>query len=323
MQKDNYWQFMRGIGIIFVIIIHCLYETTIISNNIFNIIVRCIINCSVPLFLFMAGYFIKIKDISSFYLKKIMRLIPSLLIWDLIYLIVFSIIAHNFDLKSIICSFMLSSHSAHLYYIYVLIQLFIISPLLFKILYTRFKYIPLLVSFIYNFFYVFLKVKYNFSIPFYNYWIFGWILYFYLGIVLRNNVIKLKKVKLIYLIIFYVLLLCESLLIYIYNNDFYFLSVSQLTLFNCLYCFGLLLYLFQNKTYLSNYFNNSLIINFGNYSFGIYLLHMFILFFVKRIFKLFKLNYYVYLLFVIAVTMILSYFLNKLYYKYKERKSYE
>lgn len=65
MERDTYFDFIKGIAIIFVVLIHvfgCLYEYE--SINFFILIVRNILNCAVPIFCFTSAYFISQKDFS-------------------------------------------------------------------------------------------------------------------------------------------------------------------------------------------------------------------------------------------------------------------
>lgn len=59
--NKNYWQTIRGLCIAMVVLIHCLGEGRIIDW----IIIRKIINFCVPVFIFMAAYFIDVDKITS------------------------------------------------------------------------------------------------------------------------------------------------------------------------------------------------------------------------------------------------------------------
>lgn len=69
--KKQYYQFIRGICILCVIMIHVIYKTDSVYINSFNIVVRRIIDFSVPVFLFISGYFTKYDNWKSFYKKKL------------------------------------------------------------------------------------------------------------------------------------------------------------------------------------------------------------------------------------------------------------
>ena len=178
MSKNVFWQYIRGISIIIVIMIHTLYQT--FSNyDYLNVIIRAIINFGVAVFLFMAGYFSKNEPVKVFYEKKFKRLIIPLVVWDIIYTIVM-LTANDMNFIYIIKKLIISSAGYHLYYIYVLIQLFIVTPILYKYIKIKnrfLKFLPLLITPIYCIILEVLQLKYNTVIPLYNYWIFGWFTY--------------------------------------------------------------------------------------------------------------------------------------------------
>lgn len=73
-EKDTYWQSIRGICILAVIMIHCPTGQGY-TPDIYNtwIVLRQIINFPVVLFIFLSGYFTnidKIKENSKKYLIK-------------------------------------------------------------------------------------------------------------------------------------------------------------------------------------------------------------------------------------------------------------
>ena len=69
-KRSEYWQLIRGICILCVIMIHTLYLTNIFYIDVSNIVIRRIINFAVAVFIFMAGYFAHVENIRNFYLSK-------------------------------------------------------------------------------------------------------------------------------------------------------------------------------------------------------------------------------------------------------------
>jgi len=90
-EKDKYFQQIRGICIICVIIIHCLtYNDNLMITN-FNILTRIIINFAVAVFIFLSGYFTKsekIKNTKSFFQNRFKKLYIPFITWSLIYTII-------------------------------------------------------------------------------------------------------------------------------------------------------------------------------------------------------------------------------------------
>mgnify|MGYP001754930903 CR=1 FL=1 len=65
-EKKEYWQSIRGICILAVVLIHSLdgFEYSTGYNTAF-VILRQIINCAVATFVFMAGYFVNVDALSD------------------------------------------------------------------------------------------------------------------------------------------------------------------------------------------------------------------------------------------------------------------
>ena len=93
MKRNEYFDFLRGVAIIFVVGIHA-YSTkgsdcAIIHYG--NIVLRQIFNCAVPLFLAISVYFLGKVDLDtkqqrlSFWKKQIHKLYIPCLIWSLLY----------------------------------------------------------------------------------------------------------------------------------------------------------------------------------------------------------------------------------------------
>lgn len=204
MKKNNYFQLIRGICILMVIIIHTLYLTNISTYDYSNIVIRKIVNFTVGVFIFISGYFLNIKhDTRDLYKKKVKRLLIPLIVWNLIYSIIFNITKHE-SLISIIISLLLSSKGFHLYYLYALLELVIISPLLIKWFNkyknTKLVFLPLLISPISNLIYsiLSLNITSNFF-KLYKYVFIAWVSYYYLGIIFRNIKYEFNQRKHMYI----------------------------------------------------------------------------------------------------------------------------
>lgn len=61
-EKNTYWQSVRGVCILAVVLIHSL-QCYGFNNGI--VIIRQIINFAVAIFVFMAGYFVNVDKVSS------------------------------------------------------------------------------------------------------------------------------------------------------------------------------------------------------------------------------------------------------------------
>ena len=91
--RIEYFDFLRGMAIIFVIAIHSFTPFLLSESNTVNyhlgIIWRQIIGCAVPIFLTISGYFMSNKDVNTqskyslFIKKQIPRVYIPMLVWSL------------------------------------------------------------------------------------------------------------------------------------------------------------------------------------------------------------------------------------------------
>lgn len=128
-KRETYYDFLRGIAIIFVIGIHTYVDdTTHIS-----LVIRQFLNCAVPIFLAISGYFIgkktftSCKDYFHFLRKQITRVYIPMLIWSLPWCIL-SIHYGISPLSSILMTFV--GGMSIFYFIILIMQLYILTPLI-------------------------------------------------------------------------------------------------------------------------------------------------------------------------------------------------
>ena len=319
--KNSFWQVIRGICILMVILIHTLYLNDSITVLYFNIIIRRVINFCTAVFIFMSGYFSKYDNLKNFYKKKINRLLFPLVVWNIIYSFIYYK-RNDVGLGILIKNFLLVKTSPQLYYIVVLIQLFILCPLLLKFIRCSSKkilFLPLLITPLYVIFITAFYVIFKRSFYLYNYWFFGWISFYYLGLLYKENkitpIIITNSVKLLLIITIFFSLLEGVLIEKVFS--LYELSVSQLTLSNSIYSIVLCIILYNKKTC---GIKARLLCEIGNYSFGIYLSHMIFLRIFKKISDLIGFNYLTSIVFIFSLTVFFAYVLNGFYYNKFKRK---
>ena len=97
MEKDKYFQFLRGILITLVILIHAMYENNNLYINCINIILRNVINFVVPMFIFISAYFAKKEKFNQrTYMKnRIKKLLIPLIMWSAFYSVILFISNKN------------------------------------------------------------------------------------------------------------------------------------------------------------------------------------------------------------------------------------
>lgn len=144
-KKNNYWQIIRGIAILAVIIIHSPTAIEYGRNTIeFNtwMLLRQLVSFPVGIFVFLSGYFTTIerveKDRNTYYKRKLCRLMIPFFTWSFIYTLIN--IKNQWSLldwesaKLFLWQFITGKSSGPLYYLLVLAQLTLLTPLIIHII---------------------------------------------------------------------------------------------------------------------------------------------------------------------------------------------
>lgn len=310
--KKNYYQYIRGLCILSVLLIHTLFVTDNVYLDSFNIILRRVINFTVPIFIFLAGYFVKYDNWKEFYKKKVKRILVPLCLWKIIYGIV-TIKFKKISISLIIKSICLDGF--HLYYLIVLFTLVLLTPIIIKYINNSknkvITYFPLFITFIYNFFITIYCINYNKILPCYNYYVFGWFSYYYLGLLFKYKKIENSNSKLLlYYILCLAISIAEGLVLYIIFNS-YDLAASQITMSNFLYC---MILCFVIKSMDSKTVKNSIIVEFDNYSYGIYLSHIVVLMIIRKIMNIYHINYFLNITITYVLLVFIMYLISYVYY---------
>lgn len=136
-QKNQYWQMVRGICILAVIMIHCPTGQDYTNYDYHAwIILRQFVNFPVAIFVFLAGYFMpqeKIQgDYKGFFVRRGgVRLLIPYLVWSCVYLIRSTVFGGT-TLRHIIYALVCGKAATPFYYIVVMLQLTVITPWLIK-----------------------------------------------------------------------------------------------------------------------------------------------------------------------------------------------
>ena len=317
--KNRYFQFIRGILIYFVIFIHCMYENDNVYANICNIIIRKLINLGVPIFIFMAGYFTNkervLNNSKEYVIKRLKRLMIPLMIYSALYSL-FSIIYNgkggNFT-YNFLKKLLTFSSAPQLYYIIVLLQITILTPLILKLLKNnKIKKILYLITPIYLLVYGILKIMFKIDIPYYQFYFFGWIIYYIIGLELSDNKHFSFKRNNILLISTLVIEIVVNLIIYNFDSETYSYVTSQLNIMNLLYVLAVIpIIVGAKEKYRENKFTK-IIEKIGDMSFAIYFIHYFIIKILQKIFMINTMNFILYYIVLSIFTLIISCFIIKM-----------
>lgn len=279
-KRDKYFDFLRGLAIIFVVICHS-YNNSPLDNSfrgVSYLTIREIVTCAVPIFLAISGYFLSKKVLSSFleykrFLKNhSFRIWIPMVIWSLPLWIIGG---HGWKMLIIMC---LGGYSIY-YYITLIIQFYALQPFLKKNATIFGITIALLVNILFvgvdNWFTSVKGVQLTLLIecgPFVM-----WLVFPLLGYYLADKN-RYFNIKILLSLLLFTLLMCivESRMLYLpYKSGLGYTKISAV-LFSCV---AVIMLFSQN---VKDLFNPSkviskVIVKIGENSFGVYLIHKYYL----------------------------------------------
>lgn len=261
-------QFLRGIAICAVVIIHTDVK------GIYGVILRTFINFAVSLFFFLSGYLTNLEKTINWKIvaiKRLKRVVIPYIIWSALA----TIVTHNFD--GFIFRLLIGDCVYPYYFVFVYVQFVAFTPLIMRLIKSRYRWVGWLFQPV-----AIILLRYlGFErfIPFSN--LFLWFGPYYLGLLFGNHIsqcnIEYKKAVCLWGASFFISL-AEGLVWY--NAGYWDLATTQLKLTNCIYtsAFLMLAYKFINdKEFEINGILARIMIPLGDYSFGIFLIHAFVL----------------------------------------------
>lgn len=298
MQKDRDTSFdaFRGLAIIAVVAIHVTYLGGY-WNSPFRFYCQfyCqLFNFAVPAFVFISGYWISKKPIKSledyktFLIKRFSRILVPYLFWSLVLIGYEVIKTHDVDVYGIIFKLILGRASFHYFFIIMIVQLYVITPLL---QYINRKPYGLMLVLILNIMTLLLRylsrLHFNFWFPSISAF-YSWVIFYEIGLLLGSGDRKIfvpENIRSFILpAIFVSLSISETegaIILSKYNNLGFAAHALKYSSFLYSVCiiFGFLL--------LRERFRHwpKFLVLIGNYSFGIYLIHVFIIGRVANIFQ--------------------------------------
>lgn len=273
--KNYNIQLLRAFAIIAVVCIHTC------PSGLHQVLFRPYINFAVALFVFISGYLTKIENDNwlFFYKKRIIRVIIPFIIWTGIYSL-YDVIVTNAAISLFSKHLLLASARAHLYYIPVYIGLVIIAPFMRFLIKSKYRFLAWTLAplSLIVFFYTRFIPKFQLDpliIKISGLLFFNWFSYYFLGIIMGNNIRKKGyNNKILYFLLFMSVIL-QTIEAYVLYTKFDFTNcgtqgkISSLTT-NMIFLLIVGSYLSVNK----NWLNCSLLKRIGDYSFGIYLCHV-------------------------------------------------
>lgn len=289
--KDSFWQYVRGICIICVVLIHSKngieFENKIIGSWNFDyfLVLRQLINFPVAIFIFLAGYFTNIEAAKrlevTYFTKRGGRLLIPFLVWSTLYTLINIILETDAIIfMKTIAKLLLGLASAPLYYIVVLLQLVVITPYLIKSIQNKSNNLLLfLITPLYLLGLYFYTAVFKEQFLFYQTFFPAWFLFYYIGLRIKILGCKplFKRQQLMYSIVF-----CAAALIISIIEVYGLLSIgfpigfaiSQIKASSFVYVLSLINLLIVVKSHFVKKELNWLKVV-GDNSYGIYFIHMF------------------------------------------------
>lgn len=207
-KKVNYWQELRAICIFFVMMIHCTNPLQL-ENQVqfqwsmfFWIVERNIVNCAVAVFIFMAGYFVKqsvVKQNTRKWLtKRCKRLLIPYSVWTLVYVFIkYDYGAGIWHLPvRFLKSLVLGGAAPQLYYIVVLFQLTLLTPVLLKVWGSDRKILRMFFILLTPLYLLALTVYgllLHRTLPHYQVPFLGWLIYYLIGLFYSKQIGEIVK----------------------------------------------------------------------------------------------------------------------------------
>lgn len=289
-ERNFYFDFLRGFAIVMVVGIHSMTNTHPdfgAVEGFCTILLRLTLNCAVPLFLAISGYFIASKKISTkeehlaFLKRQIPKVYVPCLIFSLPYLAL-SIYTRENNLLTSLSYYFLCGFSVY-YFIALIVQYYLLIPILTRINKWGGVIFCAVISILSIIFVTYLQKVEGYSLPLLIYA--GpfplWILFFFMGIYFASSD---RNYSLTWPILLTVFGFCFQVVEYIYWFDKG-QNALGIKLSSFIFSAGIIWLLFSRKIenrYIDNLFFNAMSW-IGGISFGIYLLHCYIIIAVSRL----------------------------------------
>jgi len=348
--KDRFFNFdiLKCIAIIMVLFIHIvaseLYGYGKISGNRWMManVIDSLSRICVPIFVMVSGFFLlrKDEDVKIFFKKRFIKIIPKFFIYSVIFFIfviifedvksdeLLSVFFKKSTYKAIISiffqkesyynffsNFFQGKIYYHLWYIYMILSLYLITPFLRKVVKKVGKKSVNYLVYIWIFFIIiipFLNVFFKKNIKIYSS-IGQYIGYFLIGYLLAEKSINMKKWQ--KYTIFFTTEVLIIFLTYIFtksNSKFfdYFYDYHSLSVFVATVLFyDFFVNIFDGEKVFPKI--KSIVKSISAKTYDIYLIHPIFLFFCKRILKS-RMNYFLYIITAFVIVFALSFFTSEI-----------
>ena len=289
MGKNLYWQKVRGICILAVVGIHILAEYQLRSDGTLKlewVLARQLFKFTVPAFIFISGYFTgkgKVKSIKTFYFSRFERLLIPYIIWSFLYLVLRGKLHQN-----VLGTLIAGDASWQLYYIIVLLQCVMLTPMLIK--FNGGIKLSVIVSLVYmliKYYYLYKGMKW-FSFPL----CVEYLPFYTLGILAGNSTKKVKlkcsKISKPSILLFAAASFVEAV---VWNNQGkQVMAMSQGKITSYCFAMSVIMFFLVRATNINEetvvQFSNRVLIKIGDLSYGIFFVHMLFVYVIQKVWNL-------------------------------------
>ena len=276
-KREYAFDILRVISMIMVIVIHVsnVYSRSfgIISNKsfLFSLFYNTICRVSVPIFFMISGALLLDRSFNfKKYIKRLLKFVLLIIVWDVLYLVwEYYYLGITYDK---LYKLLITPYRAHLWFLYTILLLYAIQPLLRIILNKSNKYIKVLLLFTWLILSTASMINMTIAKVF---TIFSYIGFFVLGkyVYDYSKTKDLKKYNLLFIVF---IIICFATSIFLnysssirYNKfyNLYFAYRTPFIIFSSISMFLLALNNYKKDTL------NKVIIKFSDLSLGVYLIH--------------------------------------------------
>jgi len=317
-------QNLRAFAVLAVILIHVTTSFTKVGHLTYVTGIALALDSAaqvaVPLFVCISGFVLSLKDysFSTFYFKRASAILPAYLLFSVFYAMYFH--------KPILNSILDGKAAHHLHFFIIIFGLYILYPLIMRLYFGK---ITLLTSLLMQLYFWNLPyVSYLKTMPIWFYSWIGYIFYFVLGIYVCKNYAKIQKIleniPTIYIVAPTITLWVLRILYWLnsyYKIEYYGRDLLQIVWINKLITIALFTGIFATAYKLVQHERFQILKKIGDYSFGIYLVHVLML--DKTFLMLSRHNIEptepIFYIFLFIITVIMSYAIIDIWHRIRER----
>ncbi len=290
--RDLSFDALRGLAIFLVVLSHAGVigwyfkdAETGVWNFYYSMFVRQMVMCTIPIFLAVSGYWLagarceSWADYRAFVKKRVTRIFIPYLFWSFFFYGIIVLRGQPHSLSDLIYKLLTGGVEGNYFFLLMLLQFYLLTPLFIRLAKVRgATALVVLVHVLFVAFIYALRFGYNKDIPFAYVKIpfVSWLCCFYVGVIYRLHPDFLSRSSVWWFAVSAPLLLLLSLVEggLLTRYDYFEFAINDIKYSTLLYAIAVILLLFKIRLRVNW---PPLLVFLGNYSFGIYFTHGFIM----------------------------------------------